>query len=74
MTRYLIALILLSAVTVAALVALTGAACTASEPAPSGPAALVPAMIDWSRTRAWAEGGYYARDAAARALLELVDQ
>lgn len=29
--------------------------------APSGPAALVPAMIDWSRTRAWAEGGYYAR-------------
>lgn len=28
---------------------------------PSGPAALDPAAVDWRRTRAWAEGGYYAR-------------
>lgn len=28
---------------------------------PIGPVRLEPQMIDWSRTRAWAEGGYYAR-------------
>lgn len=28
---------------------------------PEGPAALDPADVDWGRTRAWAEGGYYAR-------------
>jgi predicted AlkP superfamily phosphohydrolase/phosphomutase len=30
-----------------------------AEPAPD--TALVPALVDWSRTRAWSEGGYYAR-------------
>ncbi len=29
--------------------------------APSSPAPLSAELIDWSRTRAWAEGGYYAR-------------
>ena len=28
---------------------------------PSAPSALLPEWVDWSRTRAWAEGGYYAR-------------
>lgn len=28
---------------------------------PPAPTALTPAMVDWSRTRAWGEGGYYAR-------------
>lgn len=28
---------------------------------PTKPARLEPEMVDWSRTRAWAEGGYYAR-------------
>jgi predicted AlkP superfamily phosphohydrolase/phosphomutase len=28
---------------------------------PSGPTALKPEMIDWSRTTAWGEGGYYSR-------------
>lgn len=28
---------------------------------PTKPVRLEPDMIDWSRTRAWAEGGYYAR-------------
>jgi len=28
---------------------------------PSKPAPLEPSMIDWSRTKAWGEGGYYAR-------------
>jgi predicted AlkP superfamily phosphohydrolase/phosphomutase len=28
---------------------------------PSAPAPLKPANIDWSRTRVWSEGGYYAR-------------
>lgn len=28
---------------------------------PSTPTPLKPAHVDWSRTRAWAEGGYYAR-------------
>jgi predicted AlkP superfamily phosphohydrolase/phosphomutase len=26
-----------------------------------GPRPLTPELVDWSRTRAWAEGGYYAR-------------
>ncbi|MET0342646.1 MAG: alkaline phosphatase family protein, partial [Polyangiales bacterium] len=30
-----------------------------AQPAQPGP--LKPAMVDWSRTQAWAEGGYYAR-------------
>ncbi len=29
--------------------------------APSAPTRLTDAMIDWSRTRAWSAGGYYAR-------------
>ncbi len=29
--------------------------------APSEPVALTPELVDWSRTRAWGEGGYYAR-------------
>ncbi len=29
------------------------------EPSPAGP--LTPELVDWSRTRAWAAGGYYAR-------------
>jgi predicted AlkP superfamily phosphohydrolase/phosphomutase len=29
--------------------------------APAGPVPLTPDLVDWSRTRAWAEGGYYAR-------------
>jgi predicted AlkP superfamily phosphohydrolase/phosphomutase len=29
--------------------------------APDRPVPLTPEMVDWSRTRAWAEGGYYAR-------------
>lgn len=28
---------------------------------PAEPTALKPEMVDWSRTRAWGEGGYYAR-------------
>jgi predicted AlkP superfamily phosphohydrolase/phosphomutase len=28
---------------------------------PAAPRALEPDMVDWSRTRAWGEGGYYAR-------------
>ncbi len=28
---------------------------------PSGPTKLTPDMIDWSRTTAWGEGGYYCR-------------
>lgn len=28
---------------------------------PATPRALVPDLIDWSRTRAWGEGGYYGR-------------
>jgi len=28
---------------------------------PDGPRPLAPADVDWSRTRAWGEGGYYAR-------------
>jgi predicted AlkP superfamily phosphohydrolase/phosphomutase len=28
---------------------------------PAAPAVLTPSMVDWSRTRAWAEAGYYAR-------------
>jgi predicted AlkP superfamily phosphohydrolase/phosphomutase len=28
---------------------------------PTEPAPLTPSMVDWSRTRAWGEGGYYAR-------------
>jgi predicted AlkP superfamily phosphohydrolase/phosphomutase len=28
---------------------------------PAGPTDLHPEMVDWSRTRAWAYGGYYAR-------------
>lgn len=28
---------------------------------PAGPQPLRPAQVDWSRTRAWGEGGYYAR-------------
>ena len=28
---------------------------------PSSPAPLKPANVDWSRTRVWSEGGYYAR-------------
>jgi predicted AlkP superfamily phosphohydrolase/phosphomutase len=28
---------------------------------PSGPTPLSPDLVDWSRTLAWAEGGYYAR-------------
>jgi predicted AlkP superfamily phosphohydrolase/phosphomutase len=28
---------------------------------PRAPAPLTPSMVDWSRTRAWGEGGYYAR-------------
>jgi predicted AlkP superfamily phosphohydrolase/phosphomutase len=28
---------------------------------PARPTALVPALVDWSRTRVWSEGGYYAR-------------
>jgi len=28
---------------------------------PAAPAPLTPDMVDWSRTRAWGEGGYYAR-------------
>jgi predicted AlkP superfamily phosphohydrolase/phosphomutase len=28
---------------------------------PTSPTTLVPDLVDWSRTRAWAEGGYYAR-------------
>ncbi|MCA9607427.1 MAG: alkaline phosphatase family protein [Myxococcales bacterium] len=29
--------------------------------APAGPARLTPSMVDWSRTRAFGAGGYYAR-------------
>lgn len=29
--------------------------------APSAPVPLTPDMVDWSQTRAWGEGGYYAR-------------
>ncbi|MBX3270173.1 MAG: alkaline phosphatase family protein [Sandaracinaceae bacterium] len=29
--------------------------------APPQPSALTPAMVDWTRTRAWSAGGYYAR-------------
>lgn len=29
--------------------------------APAGPAPFSPEMVDWPRTSAWAEGGYYAR-------------
>jgi predicted AlkP superfamily phosphohydrolase/phosphomutase len=28
---------------------------------PEGPAPLTPDLVDWPRTRAWAEGGYYGR-------------
>lgn len=28
---------------------------------PSGPTRLTPALVDWSRTVAWGEGGYYCR-------------
>jgi predicted AlkP superfamily phosphohydrolase/phosphomutase len=28
---------------------------------PAGPGPLRPSQVDWSRTRAWGEGGYYAR-------------
>lgn len=28
---------------------------------PDAPTRLTPAMVDWSRTRAWGDGGYYAR-------------
>jgi predicted AlkP superfamily phosphohydrolase/phosphomutase len=28
---------------------------------PTEPTSLTPDLVDWSRTRAWAEGGYYAR-------------
>lgn len=28
---------------------------------PEGEEALVPELVDWSRTRAWSDGGYYAR-------------
>jgi predicted AlkP superfamily phosphohydrolase/phosphomutase len=28
---------------------------------PAGPTPFSPAMVDWSRTRVWSEGGYYAR-------------
>lgn len=28
---------------------------------PTTPTAVTPNMVDWSRTRAWGEGGYYAR-------------
>jgi len=28
---------------------------------PEGPAPLTPDLVDWSETRAWAEGGYYGR-------------
>lgn len=28
---------------------------------PTRPTPLTPSMVDWSRTRAWGEGGYYAR-------------
>lgn len=28
---------------------------------PEGPSPLKPANVDWSRTRVWSEGGYYAR-------------
>jgi len=28
---------------------------------PRGPSRLTPEMVDWARTRAWGEGGYYAR-------------
>jgi predicted AlkP superfamily phosphohydrolase/phosphomutase len=28
---------------------------------PSGPTRLTPDMVDWTRTRAWGDGGYYAR-------------
>jgi predicted AlkP superfamily phosphohydrolase/phosphomutase len=28
---------------------------------PDGPTPLRPAQVDWSRTRAWGDGGYYAR-------------
>ena len=28
---------------------------------PSEPTPLTPSMVDWSRTKAWGEGGYYAR-------------
>lgn len=28
---------------------------------PSAPTPLTPDMVDWTRTRAWGEGGYYAR-------------
>ena len=28
---------------------------------PSEPVPLRPELVDWARTRAWAEGGYYAR-------------
>lgn len=31
------------------------------EPRPSTPTALSALHVDWSKTRAWAEGGYYAR-------------
>ncbi|MCB2225760.1 MAG: alkaline phosphatase family protein [Desulfarculaceae bacterium] len=33
---------------------------TLKEP-PAGPAPLTPDMVDWPRTLAWAEGGYYSR-------------
>jgi len=29
--------------------------------APTSPTRLEPSMVDWSRTRAWGEGGYYGR-------------
>lgn len=29
--------------------------------APSAPVPLTPELVDWSRTKVWAEGGYYAR-------------
>lgn len=28
---------------------------------PAGPVPFSPAMVDWSRTKVWSEGGYYAR-------------
>lgn len=28
---------------------------------PEGPTALTPELVDWGRTRAWGEGGYYCR-------------
>jgi predicted AlkP superfamily phosphohydrolase/phosphomutase len=28
---------------------------------PSGPTPFAPSMVDWSKTRVWSEGGYYAR-------------